>query len=42
LNSPDEDPFRGDGGFVRLNKVFGGQLEAVLSDLNEEVWKKVA
>ena len=26
----DEEPFRADGGFQRLNKVFGGQLEAVL------------
>jgi type I restriction enzyme R subunit len=38
----DEEPFRADGGFQRLNKVFGGQLEAVLSDINEELWKKVA
>jgi type I restriction enzyme, R subunit len=40
--SIDEEPFRADGGFQRLNKVFGGQLEAVLSDINEELWKKVA
>ena len=38
--SIDEEPFRADGGFQRLNKVFGGQLEAVLSDINEELWKK--
>jgi type I restriction enzyme R subunit len=38
----DEDPFSKDGGFVRLNKIFGGTLEAVLADINEELWKKVA
>jgi type I restriction enzyme, R subunit len=38
----DEDPFSKDGGFVRLNKIFGGQLESVLADINDEVWKKVA
>jgi type I restriction enzyme R subunit len=38
----DEEPFRADGGFQRLNKVFGGQLEAVLGDINDELWKKIA
>ena len=36
----DEEPFRADGGFQRLNKVFDGELEAVLADINEEIWKK--
>jgi type I restriction enzyme R subunit len=40
--SIDEEPFRAQGGFQRLNKVFGGKLEVVLSDINEELWKKVA
>jgi type I restriction enzyme R subunit len=40
--SIDEEPFRTDGGFQRLNKVFGGQLESVLCDINEELWKKAA
>jgi type I restriction enzyme R subunit len=40
--SIDEEPFRADGGFQRLNKVFGGQLESVLCDINEELWKKAA
>jgi type I restriction enzyme, R subunit len=35
----DEEPFTSDGGFQRLNKVFGGQLEAVLANINEELWK---
>jgi type I restriction enzyme R subunit len=30
------------GDFQRLNKVFGGQLESVLCDINEELWKKAA
>jgi type I restriction enzyme R subunit len=40
--SIDGEPFRADGGFQRLNKVFGGQLESVLGDINEELWKKAA
>lgn len=35
----DEEPFANDGGFQRLNKVFGGQLEAVLTNINDELWK---
>ena len=38
----DQEPFRADGGFARLNKVFGGTLENVLSDIGEEIWKKVS
>jgi type I restriction enzyme R subunit len=38
----DRDPFQNDGGFNRLNKVFGGELEAVLADMNEELWKRTA
>ena len=38
----DGDPFRSDGGFQRLNRIFGGQLETVLADINDEVWKRVA
>lgn len=36
----DRDPFAADGGFSRLNKVFGGELEAVLAGINEEMWKR--
>jgi len=35
----DKEPFIADGGFNRLNKVFGGELESVLSGINEEMWK---
>jgi type I restriction enzyme R subunit len=41
-SSLDEEPFRADGGFNRLNKIFEGQLETVLGDISEELWKKTA
>jgi type I restriction enzyme R subunit len=36
----DREPFSKDGGFARLNKVFGGELESVLANINEELWRK--
>jgi type I restriction enzyme R subunit len=36
----DREPFAADGGYTRLNKVFNGELEAVLTGINEEMWKK--
>ena len=36
----DREPFAADGGFTRLNKVFGGELENVLARINEEMWRK--
>lgn len=38
----DQEPFRDDGGFRRLNRIFDGRLEAVLSEFNEELWKGAA
>ncbi len=38
----DKEPFIADGGFNRLNKVFGGELEAILAEINEKMWKKSA
>ncbi len=38
----DQEPFRDDGGYLRLNRIFDGRLEAVLNDLNEELWKGAA
>ena len=35
----DSGQFKAHGGFNRLNKVFGGKLEQVLGDLQEELWK---
>lgn len=30
------------GGFDRLNRVFEGRLDAILGDINEEIWRKSA
>lgn len=38
----DRPPFDEHGGFQRLNKVFDGKLEAIISDINEELWRKSA
>jgi len=38
----DKEPFIADGGFNRLNKVFGGELEGILAGINEEMWGKTA
>ncbi len=37
--SLDAGQFKTDGGFARLNKVFDGQLETLLGELADEVWK---
>ncbi len=34
----DRGQFKAQGGFTRLNKIFGGQLEKVLGDFHEELW----
>ena len=36
----DEEPFVKDGGFQRLNKIFGGQLEAVLATSTKNYGRK--
>jgi type I restriction enzyme R subunit len=38
----DEEPFQANGGFNRLNKVFGGELESVLASINEETWRQAS
>lgn len=38
----DREPFVADGGFNRLNRVFGGELEAVLSGINGELWEQAS
>ncbi len=35
----DEEPFAALGGWNRINKVFGGELQTVVSDLNATIWK---
>ncbi|MDX2053630.1 MAG: type I restriction-modification system endonuclease [Polyangiaceae bacterium] len=37
--SLDTGQFKTDGGFARLNKVFEGQLDSLLGELADEVWK---
>lgn len=37
--SLDEDPFRGQGGFKRIDKQFDGKLDALLADIREEIWR---
>ena len=34
----DAGQFKQHGGFNRMNKVFGGELESVLGEINEAVW----
>lgn len=38
----DQEPFKKDGGFNRLNRIFEGQLEVILGDINEELWPRKA
>jgi type I restriction enzyme, R subunit len=38
----DDEPFQQHGGFTRLNKQFGGELEGILAKINEELWKQAS
>ncbi len=38
----DRPPFDAHGGYRRLNMVFDGKLDALLSDINEELWRKAS
>jgi type I restriction enzyme R subunit len=39
----DEEQFREEtGGFTRLNRIFDGKLDAILGDINDELWSKSA
>jgi type I restriction enzyme R subunit len=35
----DQAPFDAKGGYARLNKVFDGELESVLRDIGDEIWR---
>lgn len=35
----DDTPFKEHGGFNRLNKQFNGELETILSQIGEELWR---
>lgn len=36
----DQEPFRAEGGFKRLNRVFDGKLENLLAEISEETWRR--
>lgn len=38
----DHGVFGASGGFARINKAFDGQLESVLGDLHERIWRDTA
>ncbi len=38
----DRGQFKANGGFKRINKTFGGELETILSQINRELWQKQA
>jgi type I restriction enzyme R subunit len=38
----EQGAFRTDGGFTRLNKIFNGQLESLLSEIYDHVWDDAA
>lgn len=38
----DEPPFSQQGGYKRLNKMFGGELDAILDEIKHETWEPAA
>ncbi len=38
----DHGLFQNNGGFPRLNKIFGGQVQSILTDFHDRIWQKVA
>lgn len=38
----DDEPFAGLGGWNRIDKVFNGELQSVVRDLNANIWKATA
>ncbi|MGG6241721.1 type I restriction-modification enzyme R subunit C-terminal domain-containing protein [Nodosilinea sp. AN01ver1] len=34
----DQGQFKAQGGFKRIDKVFGGRIEQALTDLNAQIW----
>ncbi len=38
----DRGQFAANGGFNYINRAFNGQLEAILGDISEELWRKTA
>ena len=38
----DNPPFAQQGGYNRLNKIFGGELDAILEEIRTETWEPAA
>ncbi|WP_413467367.1 type I restriction-modification enzyme R subunit C-terminal domain-containing protein [Pleurocapsa sp. FMAR1] len=38
----DKGQFEAQGGFKRINQTFAGELETVLSEINQELWQEKA
>jgi type I restriction enzyme R subunit len=38
----DSGEFKAQGGFQRLNKVFGGDLDSILHEIADEMWQVAA
>jgi type I restriction enzyme R subunit len=38
----DDPPFAQQGGYKRLNKIFGGELDAILEEISTETWESAA
>lgn len=39
VSSFDEGAFRSQGGFKKIDKVFNGQLESVMTDIKDNIWQ---
>mgnify|MGYP003471135958 FL=1 len=37
----DQGQFKAQGGFKRINQTFAGELETVLSEINQELWENI-
>ena len=37
----DQGQFKAQGGFIRINKTFGGELETILSEINAGIWEDI-
>lgn len=35
----DQGQFKAQGGFTRINKTFAGELETILTEINQELWR---
>jgi len=38
----DESPFKADGGYKRLNKIFNNELDSIIESINENLYIEIA